>query len=66
MFLRKNTINLRLCINRRQVLIAFITIIGLFSLVTPSLIQAAPGGLVPTFGNGGKVITSIGNFFDEA
>ncbi len=61
MFLIKNTINLRLRINRINFLIAVITIIGLFLLLTPSPIEAAPGDLDPTFGNGGKVLTPIGN-----
>ena len=49
-------------INRMHYLTAVITIVGLFLLATPSPIEAAPGDLDPTFGNGGKVITPFGNF----
>jgi uncharacterized delta-60 repeat protein len=48
-------------INRINFLITVITTIGLLLLVTPSPIEAAPGDLDPTFGNGGKVLTPIGN-----
>ncbi len=49
-------------INRINFLIGVITTIALLLLVTPSAIEAAPGDLDPTFGNGGKVITPFGNF----
>jgi len=49
-------------INRINFLITVITTIGLLLLVTPSSIEAAPGDLDPTFGNGGIVITPVGNF----
>ncbi len=48
-------------INRMHYLTAVITIAGLLFLATPSPIAAAPGDLDPTFGNGGKVLTPIGN-----
>jgi uncharacterized delta-60 repeat protein len=49
---------------RQNFLFGFLAI-GLF-LVLPSLTFAAPGDLDLSFGNGGKVITPIGSFFDSA
>ncbi len=40
---------------------AVITLIGFFLSAAPSPIEAAPGDLDPTFGNGGKVMTGFGS-----